>query len=114
VRLVAGGTNYWPIGTLEAGRTLYLNKVDDYLYIDVKTEDHGADFVFDIDDPSKVISGGAKDTTSKIKDGVFIEVKRLARIDLSGRDVITGVTPGKQVQVERKVDVGPKKKEGAA
>ena len=114
VRLVAGGTDYWPIGTLENAKTLYLNKIDDYLFIDVKSADHGADFVFDIDDPSKVVTGGAKDTVSKIKDGVFIEVKRLARIDLSGREVITGVTPAKEVKVERKTDVGPKKKEGAA
>ena len=55
-RLVAGGANYWPIGTLENGKQLYLNKVDDYLFIDVKIRpNRGADFLFDIDDPSKVV-----------------------------------------------------------
>lgn len=114
VRLVANGTNYFPVGTLEGGM-LYANKVDDFLFINVKGADAGADFVFFVD-PADVFAGGAgainpkeqsthaKDAkdAAKIADGVFIEVKRLARVDLSGRPVLTTVPKAENVKVERK------------
>jgi hypothetical protein len=108
VRLVANGTTYYPSGTLENGR-LWANKLDDFLFINVKGEDRGADFVFMIDNPSDVIAGGAKDPEPKIKDGVFIEVKRLALVDLSGYAVTPAMpkTP-KNIRVERKETVQKK------
>ncbi len=112
VRLVAEHENYWPIGTIEAGRTLYLSKMDDFLMVNVKQADAGIDFLFDIDDMSKVLTGNAKDTAQKVKDGVFIEVKRMAKLDLSGLDVVVGIPSAKDINVERKAGLGPKKKEG--
>ncbi|MEA2708114.1 MAG: hypothetical protein QOF78_715 [Phycisphaerales bacterium] len=114
VRLVANGTNYFPVGTLENGQ-LYSNKVDDFLFVNVKGADAGADFVFFVN-PDDVIAGGAsafaaKDAAAgakdakdapKIQDGVFVEVKRLARVDLSGKPVLTSVPKAENVQVERK------------
>ncbi len=111
VRLCADGVNYFPIGTLEKGSQLWANKADDYLIIDVGSEDRGADFVFLIDDPSGVVSGGAKDPVQKIKDGVFVEVKRYAKIDLSGREVKVGVPANPKVKVERKAAAVEKAKE---
>jgi hypothetical protein len=111
VRLVAGGENVYPVGTLENGQ-LYANKVDDFLFINVKGADAGADFVFFVN-PDDVITGGAgaidpkaapKDAKDapKVKDGVFVEVKRLANVDLSGKSVGLTVPKAENVQVERK------------
>jgi len=108
VRLVAGGQNVFPVGTLENGQ-LYSNKVDDFLFINVKGADTGADFVFFVNPEDVVVGGagavnpkeGAKDPP-KVKDGVFVEVKRLARIDLSGKTVGLSIPKAENVQVERK------------
>lgn len=113
VRLVADHENHFPIGTVEGGKTLYLSKIDDPLFVDVKQADAGVDFFFDIEDGSKLLSGTVKDAAQKVKDGVFVEVKRMARFDLGGQDVVVGLTPGKNIKVERKEGLGPKKKEGA-
>jgi hypothetical protein len=105
VRLCGNGRNFYPIGTLEDGK-LYANTIDDFLVINVKAEDRGADFVYLIDDPTGIVSGGAKDPNQKIDKGVFIEVKRLARVDLSGKPITVGVKPSKaKIAVERKPDV---------
>jgi hypothetical protein len=109
VRLVAGGQNVFPVGTLENNQ-LYSNKVDDFLFIPVKGGEAGADFVFFVN-PADVLEGGAGAVSSKeaaakdapkVKDGVFVEVKRLARIDLSGKTVGMTVPKAENVQVERK------------
>ena len=107
VRLCAGEKNYYPVGTWESGK-LFANKVDDFLILNLQKEDRAADFVFLVD-PSDVVEGDAKAKTQKVKDGVFVEVKRLARVDLAGREVPTGVPASKDVQVERKVGIGKKK-----
>jgi hypothetical protein len=123
VRLVAGGNNVFPVGTLENG-VLYSNKVDDFLFINVKGADSGADFVFFVN-PDDVLDNagaasakeGAKDASaaaSKVKDGVFVEVKRLARIDLSGKTVGTTIPKAENVQVERKPKLLEQKKNKAA
>ena len=104
VRLVGGGRNFYPVGTLEAGKVLYAHMLDDFLLINVKAEDRAADFVFFIDEPELIVSGDAKEQT--IKEGVFIEVKRLARIGLGGREVAGRWTAGDaKISVERKPDV---------
>src|SRR4029434_7593789 len=41
VRLVADGVNYWPVGTVERGAMIYVNKIDDPLIITVKEKDKG-------------------------------------------------------------------------
>jgi hypothetical protein len=112
VRLVANGRNYFPIGTLENGNLLYANKVDDSLFVNVQAEDRGADFVFLVN-PADIATGDPKQKDQKISDGVFIEVKRLARVDLSGKPVKVGVTPAKMVKVERKAAVSKQKEKGA-
>jgi hypothetical protein len=128
VRLVADGKNYFPVGTLENG-VLYSNKVDDFLFINVKGADGGADFVFFVD-PNDVIVGGAgavnskeaakadaKDAAAgaaKVKDGVFVEVKRLAKINLGGKAIGTTVPKAENVQVERKPKLLEQKKAKAA
>jgi len=123
IRLVAGGQNLYPAGTLENGQ-LYANKVDDFLIVNVKAADAGADFVFFVN-PDDVIAGGAgavdpksasKDPKDapKVKDGVFVEVKRLARIDLSGKAVGLTVPKATNVQVERKPKLLEQRKAKAA
>ncbi len=108
VRLCGGGKNFYPIGTLENGKALWSNKLDDFLIVDLKSEDRGVDFVFLIpsDAVSDVLSGDVK-TGQKVKQGVFVEAKRLARVDLGDREVKAGVTmpKGQKVQVERKPSI---------
>jgi hypothetical protein len=125
VRLVAGGNNVFPVGTLENG-VLYSNKVDDFLFINVKGADAGADFVFFVnpddvlDNPGAVnpkdAAAAAKDAkdAAKVKDGVFVEVKRLARVDLSGKTVGATIPKAENVQVERKPKLLEQKKNKAA
>jgi len=110
VRLVADGTNYWPVGTIERGTTLYTNKMDDHLIVNVKDNDRGADFLFFVD-AHKVVDGDPKAKTDrKVKDGVFVEAKRLAKIDLGGQEIRPGVTKSKEVEVVRKAAVVDKDK----
>ena len=107
IRLVANGTNYWPVGTVENGSKIYLNKLDDHLIVDVKTKDRGVDFIFFVDQ-KKVLTGNDKDKERKIEDRVFLEVKRLAVIDLSGQALQPRVKPSKDVEVMRKKEVQEK------
>jgi hypothetical protein len=92
-------TDYYPIGTLQDAQTLYLNKLDDPLFIDFKAGDNqAADFVFVVKkegflDASKKVASGS---------GAFLEVKRLARIDLAGRAVKSDLTASPTVAVLRK------------
>jgi len=107
VRLVAGGRNYFPIGTLEAGAILMRNAPDDYLFI---AAGKGADFVFEVpaSEVLAVASAADKSAAPKIADGVFIEAKRLARVALGGKTLSTEIPPSDQVQVVRKEGANPK------
>lgn len=99
VRLVANGVNYTPIGTLQDASMLLANKPDDFLFL---KEEQAADFVF-IVETADVLSGeGDAKTQPTVNDGVFIEVKRLARVDLSGKPAVAPVKPGPNVEVMRK------------
>jgi hypothetical protein len=113
VRLVANNQNYWPIGTVEHGNMIYVNKIDDFLIIDSAGKDRGADFIFFVD-PSDVLTGGEKDKDRKVKDGVFLEVKRLAQIDLGGQELQPRVKPSPDVEVIRKPEVKERDKKGPA
>lgn len=95
VRLVGQTTDgvykdYHPIGTLEDGKTLLLNKPDDFLFVQ---GDDAFDAVFMVD--SSLLAG------DKLADGVFINVKRFGYDDLSGHDVKKTIKPDKQVRVMR-------------
>ncbi|HEV2295247.1 MAG TPA: CvpA family protein [Tepidisphaeraceae bacterium] len=102
IRLVArsdeeGAKNYFPIGTVENGSMLFTNRIDDYLFV---SEGQAADVVFLVRS-DEVLEG----KTNKVKEGVFIEVKRLAREDLSGKTVDEGIKPDASVSVLRKTGI---------
>ncbi|MGH7176620.1 MAG: hypothetical protein ACREJC_04505, partial [Tepidisphaeraceae bacterium] len=105
VRLCAGGTNYTPLGTLANG-VLVNNRPDDFLLVNVADTDRGADLVFLVErenvftDPTPPGKGVAEAPT--IRDGVFLEVKRMARSDLSGRKIEPGPDEDPAVSVMRK------------
>ncbi len=110
IRLVAqsdeeGSKNYFPIGTVEAGNLLMANRVDDFLFV---TEGAAADVAFIVRN-DEILEG----KTNKVKQGVFIEVKRLAREDLSGKTVAPTITPDKSVTVLRKAAVTDAAKKAA-
>ncbi len=101
VHLVADNTDYWPVGTVEDGNVIFLNKMDDPLFVSTAQSDHGADFIFFVN-PRKVLTGDENAKERKIRNGVFISVKRGALIDLGGRPVQPSVVPSPSVQVMRK------------
>ena len=104
----AAPTNYFPIGTVEGGKTVLANKLDDFLFIDTK-EPSGVDLAFVVETKSVFTTGA--DGTSKIAPGVFVEINRLAREDLSGRSVKSAAEfkPSAEVKVKRKEDPNAKK-----
>jgi hypothetical protein len=73
-------TNYFPVGTLQDARVLYLNKLDDFLFVPLREGDRGVDLVFKVNKKQF-------DTGKKAPAGTFLEVKRLARVDLSGQEI---------------------------
>lgn len=115
VRLVANGAHYFPVGTLENG-VLYTNKLDDFLFLNIGAEDRAADFVFFVNGNDVLVEppSGKTVAPTKVKDGVFLEVKRLARVSLADKDVAAGVKPDKSVKVERKPELAKNRKSPAA
>lgn len=102
IRLVAqsedeGTKNYFPIGTVEDGNLLLLNRIDDFMFIG---EGSAADVTFLV--PTAAVLEGK---TNKVKEGVFIEVKRLAREDLGGKTVENVIKPDESVSVLRKTGI---------
>lgn len=99
VRLVAqrpdgaGGMewhNYYPIGTIDPNGNLYLNKIDDPLYInlnavklDGSSTSPQVDFVFQVK-KNGFLQTEEKGKPSPIAEGVFLEVKKFARVELTG------------------------------
>lgn len=97
--------NYYPIGTLDARGILYLNKVDDYLFIESnakKADGSGegpaeADFVYQVKRDGFIAPGDRN--VRSIAAGTFLEVKRFGRVDLT-EGPISQVKPfGKPVPV---------------
>ena len=69
-----GYADYYPLGTMEGDSTLFLNKLDDPLFLDAHGGSVGADFVF------LVKKSGFIDTAKmKLLPGAFLDVKRMAR-----------------------------------
>ncbi len=109
VRLVAKSTefttprftNYFPIGTLEKGRVLYMNVADDYIFV---PGDKAVDLVFEVDEAGFFLPQRTSDKNEqrKIAPGAFLEVKRQGRVLLAGMAVQNGIQEGKDVEVVRK------------
>lgn len=80
VRLVAGGKNYIPVGTLNNG-LLLANKPDDFL---VAKPGESVDFVFNVERDALKRAGGGdeKKPAYKFAKGALVEVKRMIRFDL--------------------------------
>ncbi|HEY8669102.1 MAG TPA: CvpA family protein [Tepidisphaeraceae bacterium] len=82
--LIYNGVNNFPIGTLEAGKVLFVNKPDDFLFLDVSNLPKSVDLVYEIDEGIlQADSSGAR----QVADGAFLAMKRFGRVDLSGKTV---------------------------
>ena len=104
IRLLANGTNYFPIGSLDTAGVLRINKPDDAIAVGVTDTDHGADMVFFLPKSGVLHQATDKDgnTSEKFVDGSFLEVKRETRIDLSGVTFVAPQAPDKTLNVLRK------------
>jgi len=98
--------DYFPVGTVDKASTLYGSPMDDFLFVDSKGADRGADFLFVVD-KSSLEGQGAQ---VKFPEGTFIEFKRLARKELTGPlKPASAYKPSDNVLVLRKKQ--PKKEE---
>jgi len=84
IRLVAGRKNYFPIGTLEAGRVLFRSMIDDPLF---SPGDKAIDLVFEVPEGELLASVAEKATSPKLAAGTFLEVKRFARVQLEDKEI---------------------------
>lgn len=104
VRLVAGGKNLYPLGTLyHPGNVLLANRIDDYLVVN-GASDAEVDFVFLVDRAAILEDPAAKDGL-KIKSNAFIEVKRYARVDLGGTEIAQALDSPNTDTILRKTGV---------
>jgi len=107
IRLKVGERNYHPLGTLEEGRVVYVDRPDDYLICE---SGKGADLVFVL--PTDQILAGPVDPKNpemKVADGTFLEVKKLARENLPGTiKSISQLTAKKDIATLRKPGAAPK------
>jgi hypothetical protein len=90
VRLMAGGKNYFPVGTLDNNQLVRAQRLDDFI---VAAADKPIDFVFDV--PADAV-GAAVDPKNPggaitLGQGIFLEVKRLGYLDLSSKEVARGL-----------------------
>ena len=91
IRLLTGGKDYTPVGVIyEPGRVnLLMNfRVDDFLVATLDKDNATAtiDLMFAIDKADVLEDPAAKEGL-KVRSGAFIEVKRLARVDLSEKEI---------------------------
>jgi len=91
---------YFPIGTVEGGRQLFVNKPDDFLFVPA---DKAADFLFLVDASALP---DLKALPAKIPGDseAFVEAKRYGRVPLADK-TIEALGPGEQVSVLRKKQV---------
>jgi len=92
-----GPKDYYPLGTLQGDSTLFLNKLDDPIFLDDRQGPQAADFVFMVKKDGFV--DGSK---MKVQPGVLLDVKRMARVDLSDQLVKSDFITSPQVAVVRK------------
>lgn len=95
IRILANGKNYTPIGALyEPGRVnMLMNfRTDDYLVAELDKTDGNAyvDLVF-VADRADVLEDPAAKDGLKLKSNAFFEVKRLARVDLSDKELVANL-----------------------
>lgn len=90
---------YFPLGTVENGKTLFVNKPDDFLFI---PSEKAADFLFKIPNDSL----GVASLPGKLPDNseIFVEAKRYGRVSLAGKEV-DHLKASPDVQVLRKKGV---------
>lgn len=105
--------NYWPIGTLEDGNTLFVSRPDDFLFM--SGGKNKVDLVFRIpsadvlQDPGALRSGQAQ-----IAEGSFLEFKRMGRVALGGQKVAQPPPPSPQVGLQWKKPVLEQRPTGRA
>jgi uncharacterized membrane protein len=94
--------DYYPIGTVDNAQVLYGSSLDDFLFVDAKGADKGADFAFLVDKSG--FAEGGQGGPLVVSDGTFIEFKRIARQDLSGKQIKTPdkYKAAENIQVMRK------------
>lgn len=86
-------TDYYPIGTLDNASKLYLNKIDDYLFVTLKEGEKGADLVYRLP---------KSEFEKQAPPGSFLEIKRLERFALGGKAVSANLKPDPNIAVMRK------------
>ncbi len=96
-------TSYFPIGTLDNGNLLFASNPEDPLFLK-PAEGDVVDFVFAVE-PDAVLTKPGADGQMKIRDGVFIRIKRLAQLELAERPVSPAVTADPKAKVWRKPEV---------
>lgn len=101
--------DYFPIGTLEPNGYLYVNKIDDYLIIDLPGKKVGGgdtapevDFVFQVKREGFLPPKTENDPEPHIEAGSFLEIKKLGRIDLSNKPMKMEYKPLEVLAVKRK------------
>jgi hypothetical protein len=105
VRLVAARKNYFPIGSLESGQLLYYHAPDDYMFT---PGGKSADLVFEVAE-SDLIAPPTDPKERSVAEGVFLEFKRMARVDLSGKSIAAALpAAAENVEIVRKLGVNPK------
>lgn len=92
-------SNFFPIGTVQMGKA-WNNRIDDFMFFDLNTENRGAHFIFDVDDAAleqkqavKGADGKITPATYTIAPDTFIEVKRLVKLPLEGVKIENGLPP---------------------
>jgi hypothetical protein len=100
----------YPIGFVDAAKTLYLCKPDDFL---LSKDDSGADLAYLIDKAS-LVGAGAQGASMKVAEGTFFEFKRLARFDLTGKPISGTYRASPTVKVEPKLPTAAQSAAAAA
>ena len=80
----AAMVNYYPVGTVDDAKVLHASAMDDFLFVEARGADRGADLAFLVD---KAAFEPTQGQALKFLPGTFLEVKRMARVDLGGQDV---------------------------
>jgi hypothetical protein len=87
VRLLAGQTDYYPVGTMVGASLLLKNRADDPLIIDLSKGPRAVDFLFQISPDDLNIVNDNKVKTTRFKPGAFLEIQRYALSDLGGMEL---------------------------
>lgn len=78
IRLCVNRRNYFPIGTLQDAQTLFVNAVDDPLFV---SRDSCVDVVFDVEEDD-LMTPPDETGRRRIRRGAFVEIKRLVQTAL--------------------------------